>query len=190
MSTPRQQSPDLTNPQVRRTHEHVLSVARAILREAGPRALTFSTLGDRAQVTRQTLYRHWPTREALLTEIVVTGPHVGYPAPGRDSRVVLTAFLTTLRDGLDDPPSAASLLAIAAEAGTDPVVATVLAGISADRRDALNVLLAPAGVRLDEDDFARLVGPIIYSVLHARRAVTDRLVAATVDAWLGSRPEA
>lgn len=186
MSAPWRQGPDLTNPQVRRTHEHVLAVARNVLRESGPRALTFSALGDRAHVTRQTLYRHWPTREALLAEIVVTGPDVGYPAPGRDPRKVLRAFLTTLRDGLDDPPSAASLLAIAAEAGTDPAVAKALAAISRDRRGALNALLAPAGVQLDEDDFARLVGPVMYCALHARRPVTDRLITATVDAWLGS----
>ena len=183
-----QQRPDLMNPQVRRTHDHVLEVARAIVQEAGPRGLTFSTLGDRARVTRQTLYRHWPTREALLTEIVTTGPDVGYPTPGTDVRSVLVAFLTTLRDGLTDPPSAASLLAIAAEAGADPTVAGALAAISEDRRAALNVLLAPAEVDLDRDDFARLVGPVIYCVLHARRTVTDTLIARTVDAWIGSRP--
>ena len=52
MSAPWQQMPDLTNPQVRRTHDHVLAVARTILHEAGPRALTYSSLGDRARVTR------------------------------------------------------------------------------------------------------------------------------------------
>ena len=114
MTPPWQQRPDLANPQARRTHDHVLSVARTILHESGPKALTFSYLGARAQVTRQTLYRHWPTREELLAEIVTSGPDVGYPTPGTDTRAVLTAFLATLRDGLEDPPSAASLLAVAA----------------------------------------------------------------------------
>ena len=81
-----------------------------------------------------------------------------------------------------------TLLASAAEAGADPAVAGALAAISEDRRAALNVLLAPAEVHLDKDDFARLVGPVIYCVLHARRAVTDTLIARTVDAWLGGRP--
>ena len=103
------------------------------------------------------------------------------------ARTVLTAFLVTLRAGLDDPPSAASVLAIAAEAGTAPAASNALAAISQDRRAALNVLLAQTDVRIDEDDFSRLIAPVIYTLLHARRAVTDELIAATVDSWLGSR---
>lgn len=184
MTTAWQRNADLTHPRARRTHDHVLSVARQILNEAGPRALSFSTLGDRASVTRQTLYRHWPTRELLLAEIVTTGPDVGYPTPGKDAREVTTAFLTSLRDGLTDPPSVASLLAVAAEAGGNPTAANALATISDDRRAALNALLAPAGVEVDENAFARLVGPVIYRLLHARKTVPDALIAEIVDAWL------
>lgn len=179
-----QRNPDLTNPRARRTHDHVLCVARQILNEAGPRALSFSNLGDRASVTRQTLYRHWPTRELLLAEIVTTGPDVGYPTPGEDARAVTTAFLTSLRDGLTDPPSVASLLAVAAEAGRDPTAANALATISDDRRAALNALLGPAGVEVDENEFARLVGPVVYRLLHARKPVPEALIADIVDAWL------
>ncbi len=138
-------------------------------------------------MTRQTLYRHWPRRELLLAEIVTTGPDVGYPQPGTSAQNVLTEFLTSLRDGLNDPPSVASLLAISAEAGSDPAAGKALAAISADRRAALNVLLAPAGVHIDENDFARLVGPVIYRLLHARGTVTSVLITDTVDAWLHSR---
>lgn len=181
------QRPDLSNPRARRTHDHMLAVARAMLHDAGPRALTFTAVGERAGVTRQTLYRHWPTREALLAEIITTGPHVGYPEPGTDARTVLVAFLTTLRDGLNDPPSIASLLAIAAEAGSDAGTAGALTRVSEDRRAALNVLLAPSGVVLTANDFARLVGPVIYTLLHARRPVTDALIADTADAWLAGQ---
>ncbi len=179
-----QRSPDLTKPRAQRTHDHVLAVARSLLHEAGPDALTFSALGERAQVTRQTLYRHWPTRELLLTEIVTTGPDVGYPTRGDDAREVLGAFLRTLRAGLDDPPSAASLLAITARAGSDPTCANTLATISEDRRAALNALLEPSGTHLEADDFAQIVGPVIYSVLHARHPVSDELITRIVDTWL------
>lgn len=187
MTSAWQRRPDLTNPVAQRTHDRVLSAARELLHEAGPSALTFSALGERAGVTRQTLYRHWPTRELLLAEIVTTGPKVGYPSPGTDVRQVLTAFLRTLRDGLADPPSAASLLAITAEAGNDSLATRTLSTISEDRRAAVNALLEPSGTSLDADDFARIVGPVIYTALHARRQVTDELISAVVDSWIGTR---
>ncbi|WP_229899233.1 TetR/AcrR family transcriptional regulator, partial [Streptomyces capoamus] len=58
--------PDPSNPRVRRTRDRVLVVARELLADVGPTALTYSLLAERGKVTRQTLYRHWPTREALL----------------------------------------------------------------------------------------------------------------------------
>jgi AcrR family transcriptional regulator len=47
---------------VERTRRHVLAVARELLPEVGPAGLTYSLLAERAGVTRQTLYRHWPAR--------------------------------------------------------------------------------------------------------------------------------
>lgn len=54
----------------------------------------------------------------------------------------------------DDDRAVASLLAIAAEAGTDPVVADAPATSSADRLAALNVLLAPSRIQLDEEEWS------------------------------------
>ncbi|MEO9220988.1 MAG: helix-turn-helix domain-containing protein, partial [Mycobacteriaceae bacterium] len=88
---------------VRRTKARVLTAARELLPETGAAGLTYSLLAQRAGVTRQTLYRHWPSREQLLAELVLTGPEVGYPPGSDDIRRTLIGFLTSLRAGMAVP---------------------------------------------------------------------------------------
>lgn len=175
------------NPRVSRTKTHVLIAARQILLEEGPAALTYTALARRSTVTRATLYKHWPTRQALLASVVLTGPDVAYPRPGRDARKVISQFLLSLRDGLSDAPTAASLLAVAAQAPHDPNSATALATIFADRQDALNTLLVDAGVQVTVEDYVLLTGPVLTQVLLARRPVTGQFVDTIVDAWMVAR---
>jgi AcrR family transcriptional regulator len=176
------------NPRVKRTKAHVLQVARELLLEVGPIDLTYTAVSARAGVTRQTLYRHWPTRERLLAELVLTGPDVAYPDPGSDARTVVTEFLTSLRAGMNDPPTAAALMGLAAQADRDPDSATALAAIAEDRRAALNTLLRPTGTKVTKDEFAQLCGPVIYSQLIARRKVSTRLIRDAADAWIIRQP--
>lgn len=176
--------PSPLNPRVRRTKSHVLAVARETLAEMGPAALTYTALGARSGVTRQTLYRHWPTREALLTEIVLTAPDVSYPHPGTDPSTVLTEYLQSLRAGMSDLSTAAALTSLAAHASTDPASNIALGAIVADRRAALNALLIDAECEVDASDFARLAGPVIFQCLIARAEPTDSFIQVLVADWL------
>ncbi|HEY6495190.1 MAG TPA: TetR/AcrR family transcriptional regulator, partial [Trebonia sp.] len=81
-------APDAANPRVKRTRDRMLAAARELLAEAGPAGLTYSSLAERAGVTRQTLYRHWPERSALLVDLILEGSVGGYPQPGEDPAVV------------------------------------------------------------------------------------------------------
>ena len=174
------------NARVRRTRAQVIAVARDVLVEVGPLGLTYTLLADRAGVTRQTLYRHWPTIEALLVDLVLIGPDVGYPEPAEDPFEVAVGFLTSLRAGMDDPTTSAALIALAAQAAVHQASAAALRSISADRRAALNVLLSASSRQVSEDDFARLVGPVFVQRFIAQGPVTDALIHATVTAWLDS----
>src|SRR5712691_12690687 len=137
--------PDLENPRVQRTRRRILAVARELLPQVGPTGLSYSLLAERAGVTRQTLYRHWPTRAGLLVDLILTGPEAGFPEPGRDPRQVLTAWLTSLRRGLEDLASRTAVLAVTAQADYDPDCAEALVRLRDDRLAALNGLLAPSG---------------------------------------------
>src|SRR5580698_11636140 len=96
-------TPDAANPRVRRTRDRILAAARELLAETGPAGLTYSLLAERAGVTRQTLYRHWPSRSGLLVDLILEGGSAdGYPEPGDDPAAVAAAWLASLRDGLRD----------------------------------------------------------------------------------------
>ena len=172
-----------THRRVARTKAHVLSVALSLLPEVGPIGLTYTVLADRAHVTRQTLYRHWPTREQLFAELVLQGPDVSYPAPGTDAEEVVSEFLASLRAGMDDPPTAAALSALVSQADREPASTAALAAIAVDRWEALNTLLAPSGCHVTADEFARLCGPILFQRFFARLPASDQLIQNTVRAW-------
>jgi AcrR family transcriptional regulator len=172
------------NPRVQRTKTHVLSVARDLLPSLGPTGLTYSVLAAEAGVTRQTLYRHWPTRERLFAELILTGPDVSYPHPSGDPRVTVTEFLTSLRAGMSEPATASALTALVAQADRDPDSASALRAIAEDRRAALNTLLAGTDRQVDADEFARLCGPVLYRRFFAPDVVSEDLILAIVDSWL------
>jgi Bacterial regulatory proteins, tetR family/Tetracyclin repressor-like, C-terminal domain len=171
------------NPRVERTRANVLAVARQLLVERGPIDLTFSAVSHRSGVTRQTLYRHWPNRAALLVDVVLTGKPVGYPRPGADPRTVVIGFLSSVRAGLAEGSTGSAVLAIAAQADRDPDSAAALQAIIEDRRAALNLLLDGTGHQVSPDEFAGLCGPVLYRQLLAHGTVTDALIERTVDAW-------
>src|SRR6201996_1690263 len=93
-------TPDPANRRVQSTRDRILAAARALLAEVGPAGLTYSLLAERAGVTRQTLYRHWPARPALPLSLILEGADGGYPEPGSDPAAVAAAWLASLRDGL------------------------------------------------------------------------------------------
>jgi AcrR family transcriptional regulator len=176
--------PAQDNPRVQRTRRRILAVARQLLPGTGPAGLTYSLLADRAGVTRQTLYRHWPTRDALLVDLILDGPDTGYPEPGSDLRAVVTAWLISLRAGITSQATRAAVLAVTARSDADPDSAQALIRLGADRLRALNKLLEPAGRQITDEEYTRLCGPVLSRVFFDRREVTDEFIDATVAQWL------
>ena len=177
--------PTLSNPRVQRTRHRVLAIARELLPEVGPTGLTYALLAEQADVTRQTLYRHWPNRAALLFDLILEGPDLGnYPEPGNDVRTVTTAWLKSLRDGISDPAIRTAVLAVTAQADHDPESAQALVRIGEDRHAALNKLLEPSGVQIDNDEYTMLYGPVLARLFLDRGRVTDEFIHAVVTQWL------
>ncbi|MER6959865.1 TetR/AcrR family transcriptional regulator [Streptomyces sp. NPDC000618] len=172
------------NPRVQRTRNRVLAVARELLPQVGPAGLTYALLAERADVTRQTLYRHWPTRAALLFDLILEGPDLGdYPEPGSDVGAVATAWLKSLRAGVSVPAVRTAALAVAAQADHDPDSAQALARIGDDRHSDFNKLLEPSGIQVSEDEFTLLYGPVLARLFLDRGEVTDDFINAVVANW-------
>lgn len=170
------------DPRVQRTRAHVLEQARRLLAEEGPSGLHFSTLAARARVSRQTLYRYWPTPEALVTDLVVRRVPTRDVTPASDVASGVRQFLLALREVLADPAARAAYGVLMAAAARDKAAAGALADVSESRRAWLNELLVDTGVQLDEDEFASVAGPVVYAVFVAQRGFGDELVDAVVTA--------
>jgi AcrR family transcriptional regulator len=180
-------TPDAGNPRVQRTRDRALAAARELLAEAGPAGLTYSLLAERAGVTRQTLYRHWPARSGLLADLILEGAGGTYPQPGTDPAVVAAAWLVSLRDGMRDRARRTAVLAVTAQADTDPDSAQALARLTADRLAALNDLMKPSGVQVAPDEYALLSGPVLARIFFERGQATDDFIASVVTQWLAVR---
>ncbi|MER7827698.1 TetR/AcrR family transcriptional regulator [Streptomyces sp. NPDC096097] len=176
--------PNPDNPRVQRTRARILVVARDLLPEVGITGLTYALLAERAGVTRQTMYRHWPNRAALLSDLTLQGPDLGYPTPGTDVRTVATAWLVSLRAGITDPATRTAALAMAAQADHDPDSAQALQRIVEDRHAALNELLQPSGIEITAEQYTLLYGPLLARLFFDRAEATDDFIDTTVAQWL------
>ena len=61
------------NRQVQRTRRLLLEAAERLLRLGGPDSVTHLRVAEEAGVSRATVYRHWPERVDMLTDMLVAG---------------------------------------------------------------------------------------------------------------------
>jgi AcrR family transcriptional regulator len=164
------------DPRIDRTRQHVLACAQEILLAEGADAVTFSALSRQARVSRNTLYRHWATREQLLVDLTLRyyldneDEQGGGPYEPASS---VAAFLRSARDNLRDPGTTAVLTALIARAERDPTSEQVLQRVAELRQRALSAATGP----LTDAQLALIVGPLFYQALIARRPLDDAFLA-------------
>jgi AcrR family transcriptional regulator len=143
---------------------------------SGPRAeaLTIDAIAAEAGVGRQTIYRWWPSKGAVVADALAR--HARVVVPGRETGSFtgdLAAFLADSFAGLENEGYADRLRQIVAEAQHDEHVAQVLADFTAVRRAALRALLErgrTAGELTADADLDMLVD-MAYGVLYYRLLV-------------------
>ncbi|HEY7264995.1 MAG TPA: TetR/AcrR family transcriptional regulator [Trebonia sp.] len=140
----------------------------------GTGGLTIEAIAAAAGVGRQTIYRWWPSKGAVLADALIRYAQV--VVPERDTGSFegdLAAFLTDSFAGLADRGYADRLRQIVAAAQQDEHVARVLADFTAVRRAALRALLErgrDAGELARDADLDMLVD-MAYGVLYYRLLV-------------------
>jgi AcrR family transcriptional regulator len=150
--------------------EAILDAAFRLLSDPGTEVLTIDAIAAEAGVGRQTIYRWWPSKGAVLADALVR--HAGVVVPERDTGSFtgdLTAFLSDSFAGLESG-YADRLRQIVAEAQHDEHVARVLADFTVVRRAALRALLKrgrSAGELAADADLDMLVD-MAYGVLYYR----------------------
>lgn len=104
-------------PRSEKARQSVLDAMRAALPTSGYESVTIEGLAEVAGVSKQTIYRWWPSKAAILGEALLTGslPPVSLPMTsdlGADLRALFSA-----QDGSETVALARALIAVTA---TDP----------------------------------------------------------------------
>jgi AcrR family transcriptional regulator len=168
----------------------VLDAADDLLVERGFAGLTMEGIAARAGVAKQTIYRWWPSKTAVLLDAYGQDAAEDLTPPDTGDLVTdLRTHLRTIASFLTRADAGAVLRALVGQAQHDPEVAEVLRRDHLSRqreRDRLPLERAVArgelGPDVDLDLLVdRLVGPLHYRVLVTGEPVppefTDALVA-------------
>ncbi|GAA2840314.1 TetR/AcrR family transcriptional regulator [Kitasatospora sp. CM 4170] len=176
----------------------ILTAAAELVAEVGFGKLTIEKIAARAGVGKQTIYRWWPSKGAVVFDAFLaanrdTGGGLDLPDTG-DLAADLRAVLRATADELADPAFDRTGRALTAEVLNDPdllreyrerLLDPLLEVTRARLRAARAAGLIPADADLDLA-VELLYGPMYYRWLHGLgpldHAYADRLVEATLSA--------
>lgn len=161
-------NPDLRNP---RAHQAILDAALSLTISNGYPRLTIDAIAAAAGVGRQTIYRWWPTKAAVVLEALNAriGPAIDFPDTGDIAADLATQSNAMI--GLLEGELGAVYRALLAEAQSDPALAAdIREGIIEPRiqrcRDRLDAAVAARQLR--DDIPTRTIVELIYAPLYYR----------------------
>jgi len=175
-------------PRSEQARRAVLEAARAQFAEQGYGAATIEAIAARSGVAKTTIYRSWPSRAAILVDVLVEMASALVPPPrGGDP---MRAMATELRGiaGAINGPLGRLLTSLLGDAQVEPQVrAALIERLFRPRSDASasNVSRAQAGGALRSDvpphvAVDLLVGPLFYRMFVQHQPVTDTFVKQVV----------
>ena len=107
-----------------RARQAILSAARDLVADVGYERVTIEAIAARAGVGKQTLYRWWPSKGAVVAEAVVEGDGGIWPlVPAAAVDPDIHRWAGDLAVSLADERGAAMLRALASAASEDAVIA-------------------------------------------------------------------
>jgi AcrR family transcriptional regulator len=180
------------DPRVIRSKASILEACAELISEEGFTGVSIEAVASRSGAAKTTIYRHWPSREALLIEAFGICSEAPYPSPDTGSlREDLLVVLAGLALKLNEGGWCSALSSLADAASRDPELERLHISTLGVRRRPLTDILDRAVARGDlpadlniEDAVALLTGPLFYRAMLARQKVDDDFVARTVDAAL------
>jgi AcrR family transcriptional regulator len=174
---------------VERSRSAVLAETYRQLSEGGIGGVSIDAISRESGVSKTTIYRHWPSRSALLLDAC---GRFGAPAPLPDTgslRGDLIELLTSLAKALEGTAWSRAYPSILDAAERDPEIAAVQSELHRSFMAPFEAVIerAKAGGeaslrdRPTGDMVASLVGPLFFRRWFAREAIHARYVRALVD---------
>jgi AcrR family transcriptional regulator len=162
----------------------VLDAARALFEEQGYAAATIESIAARSGVAKTTIYRSWPSRAAVLVDVLVEMASTLVPPPrGGDPIRAMSAELRGIASAINGPLGRL-LTSLLGDAQVEPQVRSVLIERLFGPRSqasANNISRAQAGGTLRPDvpphvAIDLLVGPLFYRMFVQHQPVTETFV--------------
>jgi AcrR family transcriptional regulator len=181
--------PRSDDPRVERTRAAVIEAASDLLVADGPGAITHANVAQAANVSRTTVYNHWPTREDLLRAAIDS---LGRVTPDERElvgpiRADLGTLCEHLIDDLIDDQRAPMIANMMERALHDPTIVTVrnefLERFELAFRVAIDGAIERGELRGDVD-VRRSIASIVGSFLFARFMSSDGFDRSCADAVL------
>jgi AcrR family transcriptional regulator len=178
-------------PRSEKARKAVLDAAAELLLERGLSAVSMDAVAERAGVSKATIYRWWPTKEALALDALYTEWAAAAPAP-RDTgslRGDLLALLLPWAKLVGSRPFARVIAALITEAQTDPVFAAEYRQrVVEPRRDQAREVFRRAIDRGEipadtntEVALDLIYGPLYHRLLHGHAPLNDQFVRDVID---------
>jgi AcrR family transcriptional regulator len=179
-------------PRSDRLHRAILDAARELLIADGFAALRLEHVAARARVGKATIYRRWPSKEALALELLMelAAPHIAIAETG-DTRAELLAAVTNAMRALTETPFGPVMRALLSQIAINPSLGDPFrAGVVQARRDEVARVIARGVSRGDlradidyEVATELLVGPVYFRLMFGGE-LTPAFAERVVDALL------
>ena len=183
---------DHLDARVARTRDAVLDAGAMLLFTDGWDAVTHLRVAEESGVGRATIYRHWPTVEDLLADVLLDcqAPLVA-DEPTGDLRRDLISAVRVFVEPLHTSKLGEVLVAAIDRSPGDPRIRAMHDAMTAiSRRPVWDV--ANAAIEQGHLDptltegivAAHTIGPILYARLFDRQEISSRDIERTIDAFL------
>jgi len=180
---------------VRRSKDAVLATAYEMLSESGLGGFSIDAVSRRSGVAKMTIYRHWPSRAALLLDACsrMTSP-LEIPQTGALRSDVLQVAMA-VADRMQSKRWSSLLPSVIDAAERDPEVAALHARQQAAMMETFRIVIERAkasGELPAEADttamVAMIMGPLVYRRWFSREKIEPAFVETVVDSVLRATP--
>jgi AcrR family transcriptional regulator len=168
---------------VRRSKAAVLDAAVTLLAESGLSGVSVDEVARRSGVAKTTIYRHWPSREALMLAACAT-LNTKSVAPDMGSlRDDLQALMRAVVPRLRSDTWASSLLSLLDAAERNPDLAALQINMHRDSMSGFRQVVERAQTRGELDPaanpshvLATIIGPLLYRRFVSREPLDNAFV--------------
>jgi AcrR family transcriptional regulator len=174
-----------------RVRQLVLDTTAQLVAEVGVERTTIDEISNRSGVAKTTIYRHFPSKQALVVEAVHACTHIPVVTDTGSLRDDLISCFSGMTKASYEGRLGDMMLSLMDAAQRDPELGRLVRGQAEQRRRFATTVIERAVARgelpsdVDVDLLVTLLsGPLVYTKLVRRQRVTEELVAAVVDSVL------